>query len=39
VCWKQKEPKIREADRPEAAAAYDLARKAYAQILKECQAD
>jgi hypothetical protein len=39
VCWKQKEPKIREADRPEAAAAYDLARKAYTQILKECQAD
>lgn len=35
VCWKRKAPAIRESERPAAAAAYDVARKAYAKILGE----
>jgi len=35
VCWKQKEPRIRPEERPAAAAAFDVARKAYARILVE----
>ena len=33
VCWKQKEPRIRPEEKPAAAAAYDVARQAYQQIL------
>lgn len=35
ICWKQKEPRIRADERPAAAAAYDVARQAYAKILAE----
>ena len=35
VCWKQKEKQIRAAEKPAAAAAYDVARRAYARILSE----
>lgn len=35
VCWKQKERAIRMEERPAAAAAYDVARKAYAKIVSE----
>ncbi len=38
VCWKQKERAIRPEERPAAAAAYDVARKAYAKILSETTA-
>jgi hypothetical protein len=39
VCWKAKENQIRPAERPEAAAAFDEARKAYQQILNESVGD
>lgn len=39
VCWKAKEPKIREGEKSAAKAAYDKARDIYAAILKECVAD
>jgi hypothetical protein len=39
VCWKAKEPNIREEDRPAAAEAFDAARRAYQQILAESVAD
>ncbi|HND52013.1 MAG TPA: CehA/McbA family metallohydrolase, partial [Pirellulaceae bacterium] len=35
VCWNQKKPRIRAEEQPAAAAAYDVARKAYARILAE----
>ncbi len=35
VCWEQKSPKIRPAEREAAAAAYDVARKTYDQIIAE----
>lgn len=36
-CWKQKFPRIREAERPAAQAAYDHARKEYERIMNECE--
>lgn len=39
VCWKAKEPKIRDGEKSAAKAAYDKAREIYAAILKECVAD
>ena len=39
VCWKQKVKQTRAAEQPAAAAAYDVARKAYAKILAESQVD
>jgi hypothetical protein len=39
VCWKQKVKQTRPAEQPAAAAAYDVARKAYAKILAESAAD
>ncbi len=39
VCWKQKVKQTRAAEQPAAAAAYDVARKAYAKILAESAAD
>ena len=39
VCWKQKVKQTRAAEQPAAAAAYDVARKAYAKIIAESQAD
>ena len=35
VCWAAKSPKIREAEKPAAEAAYEAARQAYRKILKE----
>jgi len=35
VCWNAKEGRIRPEERPAAAAAFDVARKAYARILAE----
>lgn len=35
VCWKQKEPKIRDADKGAARAAFDAARTAYEKIAAE----
>lgn len=39
VCWKEKEGRIRESERPAAAAAFDTARKAYTKILAESVTD
>ncbi len=39
VCWNQKVKQTRAAEQPAAAAAYDVARKAYAKILAESAAD
>jgi len=39
VCWKQKEPRIREKEKPAAAAAYEVARQAYRKILAEARDD
>jgi hypothetical protein len=39
VCWKQKVKGIRAAEQPAAAEAFDVARRAYAKILAESQAD
>lgn len=39
VCWKQKVKQTRPAEQPEAAAAYDVARKAYGRILGEAHED
>jgi hypothetical protein len=39
VCWNAKLPKIRESERDDAKAAYDQARKVYAQVLKEAISD
>lgn len=39
VCWNQKVKLTRESEKAEAAAAYDVARKAYAQVLKEAHDD
>ena len=39
VCWKRKVKQTRPAEQPAAAAAYDVARKAYAKILSESLAD
>jgi hypothetical protein len=38
-CWSQKENKMRPDEIPAARAAYDVARKAYAQIVKESAED
>jgi hypothetical protein len=35
VCWKAKSPKIRASEQQAAAAAYELARQAYRQVLTE----
>jgi hypothetical protein len=39
VCWNAKKGNTRESEREEATAAYDVARKAYAQILEESYDD
>jgi hypothetical protein len=39
VCWKEKVKRMRPAEQPAAAEAYDVARKAYAKILAEAHAD
>ena len=39
VCWKQKEPNTRASEKETAAAAYDVARAAYAKILAESYDD
>jgi hypothetical protein len=39
VCWKQKVKRIRPEEQAAAAAAYDVARKAYAKILAESHED
>lgn len=36
VCWNAKKDRIRPEERQEAAAAYEVARQAYRQILAEC---
>jgi len=36
-CWKMKEPRIREAERPAALAAYDEARKVYDRMIRESE--
>ncbi len=38
-CWDSKESRTREAERPAAKAAYDVARAAYRRILRESEAD
>jgi hypothetical protein len=38
-CWKQKSPRIRQAEQAAAEAAYDHARKAYRRIITESAAD
>ncbi len=38
-CWEMKQPRIREAERNEAQAAYDKARQIYDQISQESLAD
>jgi hypothetical protein len=38
-CWSQKERAIRPEERPEARAAYDVAREAYRRILADAAAD
>ena len=38
-CWSQKSPRIRVEERGEAQRAYDAAREAYRQRLKECDVD
>jgi hypothetical protein len=37
VCWKQKEPQIRESEKAAAAQAYEAARVAYRKILAEAR--
>ncbi len=37
VCWSKKSPKIRPAEQPAAAAAFDSSRQAYRKILKESE--
>ena len=37
VCWNSKEGQIRDSEKPEARAAYDKAKKAYAKILSETE--
>ena len=39
VCWQQKEPQIRAAEKKAAEAAYDVAREAYRRILRESADD
>ncbi|MEX0678206.1 MAG: CehA/McbA family metallohydrolase [Pirellulales bacterium] len=39
VCWEQKVKRIRPEERAAAAAAYDVARKAYAKLLAESRDD
>ena len=39
VCWKSKEPRIRESEKVEAAAAYEVAREAYRRIIAESHDD
>jgi len=39
VCWKQKEPRTRTEEKTAAAAAYEVARQAYRQILAESTDD
>jgi hypothetical protein len=39
VCWNAKLPRLRDAERDAAAAAYEVARKAYRQILAESSTD
>lgn len=39
VCWAAKLPQIRPVERPDAEAAYEVAREAYRRILAESQAD
>jgi hypothetical protein len=38
-CWSQKAPQISERERPEAALAYEHARRVYRQIIEECKVD
>jgi 16S rRNA U1498 N3-methylase RsmE len=38
-CRRQKFPRIREAERPAAQAAFDHARREYERLAKECAAD
>jgi hypothetical protein len=38
-CWKQKFPRIRQAERAAAEAAYGHARKEYRRLITECAAD
>ena len=39
VCWREKEPLIRDSERAEAADAYEVARAAYRRILSEAVED
>ena len=39
ACWKQKEPRIRPAEKARAAEAYEVARQAYRKIVEEAQED
>jgi hypothetical protein len=39
TCWKKKEPQIRGGEKAAAAAAYDVARREYAQILQQALDD
>ncbi|MCA9166650.1 MAG: CehA/McbA family metallohydrolase [Planctomycetales bacterium] len=39
ACWREKESRIRESERPAAAAAFDTARQAYRQRLSEATVD
>ena len=39
VCWKQKVKQTRAREKEAAAAAYEVARQAYAKILSEAAAD
>ncbi len=39
VCWKRKQPQIRASEQEAAAAAYDVARKYYDQVLKAATRD
>ncbi|MBI4600483.1 MAG: CehA/McbA family metallohydrolase [Planctomycetes bacterium] len=38
-CWRSKQGRIRDAEKPDALAAYEEARKAYRRILEECETD
>ncbi len=38
-CWTQKSPRISLQERGEAQRAYDAARNAYRQLIRECQTE
>ncbi|MFL6257745.1 MAG: CehA/McbA family metallohydrolase, partial [Pyrinomonadaceae bacterium] len=38
-CWSQKAPQISERERPDAARAYEHARRVYRKIIEECKVD